>query len=73
MTFEIHIQARKADGLEIRYAEWNARAEPTLLLPGRELIPPDAGRGAWEDEGDAHVDAALPWLDGGFAHVGGGA
>ncbi|MDA0164377.1 alpha/beta hydrolase [Solirubrobacter ginsenosidimutans] len=26
------VSTRKADGLEIRYAEWNAGAEPTLLL-----------------------------------------
>lgn len=29
---EIQTLRRKADGVEIRYAEWNAGAEPTLLL-----------------------------------------
>ena len=32
MTSEIRTQTRKADGLEIRYAEANAGADPTLLL-----------------------------------------
>jgi pimeloyl-ACP methyl ester carboxylesterase len=44
MTSEIHIQTRKADGVGIRYAEWNADAEPTLLL----LSPWPESIYAWE-------------------------
>jgi pimeloyl-ACP methyl ester carboxylesterase len=44
MTSEIHIQTRKADGVEIRYAEWNADAEPALLL----LSPWPESIYAWE-------------------------
>ena len=43
-TSEIHTQTRKADGVEIRYAEWNADAEPTLLL----LSPWPESIYAWE-------------------------
>lgn len=44
MTSEIHMQTRKADGVDIRYAEWNADAEPTLLL----LSPWPESIYAWE-------------------------
>lgn len=44
MTSEIDLQTRKADGLEIRYAAWNADAEPTLLL----LSPWPESIYAWE-------------------------
>jgi pimeloyl-ACP methyl ester carboxylesterase len=44
MTSEIHMQTRKADGVEIRYAESNADAEPTMLL----LSPWPESIYAWE-------------------------
>ena len=44
MTSEIHMQTRSADGVEIRYAEWNADAQPTLLL----LSPWPESIYAWE-------------------------
>ena len=44
MTPEIQMQTRTADGLEIRYAEWNADATPTLLL----LSPWPESIYAWE-------------------------
>jgi pimeloyl-ACP methyl ester carboxylesterase len=44
MTSEIHMQTRTADGVAIRYAEWNADAEPTLLL----LSPWPESIYAWE-------------------------
>jgi pimeloyl-ACP methyl ester carboxylesterase len=44
MTSEIHMQTRTADGVEIRYAEWNRDAEPTLLL----LSPWPESIYAWE-------------------------
>ena len=44
MTSDIHTQRRRADGLEIRYAEANAGAEPTLLL----LSPWPESLFAWE-------------------------
>jgi pimeloyl-ACP methyl ester carboxylesterase len=44
MTSEFHTKTREADGLEIRYAEWNADAEPTLLL----LSPWPESIYAWE-------------------------
>jgi pimeloyl-ACP methyl ester carboxylesterase len=44
MTSEIHTQTRQADGIEIRYAECNADAEPTLLL----LSPWPESLYAWE-------------------------
>ena len=44
MTSEIQMQTRKADGVEIRYAEWNAEAEPPLLL----LSPWPESIYAWE-------------------------
>ena len=42
-------------------------------LPRNEFMPLDAGHFAWEDKADAYGDAALAWLDGGFARVGGDA
>jgi pimeloyl-ACP methyl ester carboxylesterase len=42
-------------------------------LPRSELTVLDAGHFAWEDQADAYGDAALAWLDGGFARVGGDA
>jgi pimeloyl-ACP methyl ester carboxylesterase len=44
MTSEIPMQTREADGVEIRYAQWNADAEPTLLL----LSPWPESIYAWE-------------------------
>jgi pimeloyl-ACP methyl ester carboxylesterase len=44
ITTEIHTHTRKAVGVEIRYAEWNADAEPTLLL----LSPWPESIYAWE-------------------------
>jgi pimeloyl-ACP methyl ester carboxylesterase len=44
VTPEIDMQTRSADGVEIRYAEWNADAEPTLLL----LSPWPESIYAWE-------------------------
>jgi pimeloyl-ACP methyl ester carboxylesterase len=44
MTPAINMQTRKADGVEIRYAEWNTGAEPTLLL----LSPWPESIYAWE-------------------------
>jgi pimeloyl-ACP methyl ester carboxylesterase len=44
MTSEIHMQTRKADGVELRYAEWNVDDEPTLLL----LSPWPESIYAWE-------------------------
>lgn len=44
MTSDIVTETRKADGLEIRYAEWNAGAAPTLLL----LSPWPESLYAWE-------------------------
>jgi pimeloyl-ACP methyl ester carboxylesterase len=44
VTSEIHTQTRRADGVEIRYAERNADAEPTLLL----LSPWPESIYAWE-------------------------
>lgn len=44
MTPEIYMQMRSADGVEIRYAEWNANADPTLLL----LSPWPESIYAWE-------------------------
>jgi pimeloyl-ACP methyl ester carboxylesterase len=38
-------------------------------LPRCELTVLDAGHFAWEDEADAYGDAALAWLEGGFARV----
>jgi pimeloyl-ACP methyl ester carboxylesterase len=43
----------------------------TERLPRCELTVLDAGHFAWEDQADAYGDAALAWLDGGFARVGG--
>jgi len=40
-------------------------------LPRSELTVLDAGHFAWEDQADTYGDAALAWLDGGFAGVGG--
>jgi pimeloyl-ACP methyl ester carboxylesterase len=63
---EIHLLTRKADGIDIRYAEWNAGAEPTLLL----LSPWPESLYAWEQlwprlSSAAHVIAIdLP----GFGH-----
>ena len=45
----------------------------TERLPRCELTVLDAGHFAWEDKADAYGDAALAWLDGGFAQVGGDA
>ena len=65
-TSEIQTLRRKADGVEIRYAEWNAGAEPTLLL----LSPWPESLYAWEQlwprlSSAAHVIAIdLP----GFGH-----
>ena len=65
-TSEIQTPRRKADGVEIRYAEWNAGAEPTLLL----LSPWPESLYAWEQlwprlSSAAHVIAIdLP----GFGH-----
>jgi pimeloyl-ACP methyl ester carboxylesterase len=42
-------------------------------LPRCELTVLDAGHFAWEDTADAYGDAALAWLEGGFARVGGDA
>jgi pimeloyl-ACP methyl ester carboxylesterase len=42
-------------------------------LPRCELTVLDAGHFAWEDKADAYGDAALAWLEGGFARVGGDA
>jgi pimeloyl-ACP methyl ester carboxylesterase len=42
-------------------------------LPRCELTVLDAGHFAWEDQAQAYGDAALAWLDGGFARVGGDA
>jgi pimeloyl-ACP methyl ester carboxylesterase len=44
MTSEINMQTRTADGLAIRFAEWNVRDEPTLLL----LSPWPESIYAWE-------------------------
>ncbi len=44
MKTEIHTRTRKADGIEIRYAEWNAGADTTLLL----LSPWPESIYAWE-------------------------
>ena len=44
MTSEIQMQTRSADGVEIRYAEWSADAQPTLLL----LSPWPESIYAWE-------------------------
>ena len=44
VTSDIHTQRKRADGLEIRYAEANAGAEPTLLL----LSPWPESLFAWE-------------------------
>ena len=44
MTTEIQLKTRPADGVEIRYAESNADAEPTLLL----LCPWPESLYAWE-------------------------
>ena len=44
MTSEIHMQTRKADGVELRYAEWNTKTEPILLL----LSPWPESIYAWE-------------------------
>ena len=41
-------------------------------LPRCELTVLDAGHFAWEDKAEAYGDAALAWLQGGFARVGGG-
>jgi len=66
MTAEIQTQTRMADGVEIRYAEANAGAEPTLLL----LSPWPESLYAWEQlwprlSAAAHVIAIdLP----GFGH-----
>ncbi|HEY1509481.1 MAG TPA: alpha/beta hydrolase [Solirubrobacteraceae bacterium] len=43
-TTDIHTHTRKAHGVEIRYAEWNADAGPTLLL----LSPWPESIYAWE-------------------------
>jgi pimeloyl-ACP methyl ester carboxylesterase len=43
-TTDIHTHTRKADGVEIRYAEWSAAAGPTLLL----LSPWPESIYAWE-------------------------
>jgi pimeloyl-ACP methyl ester carboxylesterase len=43
----------------------------TERLPRCELTVLDAGHFAWEDKADAYGDAALAWLAGGFARVGG--
>jgi pimeloyl-ACP methyl ester carboxylesterase len=40
-------------------------------LPCCELTVLDAGHFAWEDKADVYGDAALVWLAGGFARVGG--
>jgi hypothetical protein len=69
MTSEITMQTRKADGLAIRYAETDAPDEPTLRL----LSPWPESIYAREDKADAYGDAALAWLEGGFARVGGDA
>jgi pimeloyl-ACP methyl ester carboxylesterase len=42
-------------------------------LPRCELTVLDAGHFVWEDKADAYGDAALAWLEGGFARVGGDA
>jgi pimeloyl-ACP methyl ester carboxylesterase len=42
-------------------------------LPRCELTVLDAGHFAWEDKADAYGDAALAWLEGGFARVRGDA
>jgi pimeloyl-ACP methyl ester carboxylesterase len=44
ITTDIPTHTRQADGLEIRYAEWNADADPTLLL----LSPWPESIYAWE-------------------------
>jgi pimeloyl-ACP methyl ester carboxylesterase len=44
MTSEIHMQTRTADGLVIRFAEWNVGDDPTLLL----LSPWPESIYAWE-------------------------
>jgi pimeloyl-ACP methyl ester carboxylesterase len=44
ITTDIHTQTRKADGAEIRYAEWSADTGPTLLL----LSPWPESIYAWE-------------------------
>jgi pimeloyl-ACP methyl ester carboxylesterase len=44
ITSQINTQTRTADGVEIRFAEWNAEAEPTLLL----LSPWPESLFAWE-------------------------
>ena len=44
ITTDMHTRTRKADGVEIRYAEWNADAGPTLLL----LSPWPESIYAWE-------------------------
>ena len=44
MTSEIHMQTRKADGVALRYAEWNVDDESTLLL----LSPWPESIYAWE-------------------------
>jgi pimeloyl-ACP methyl ester carboxylesterase len=66
MSTEIEIQWRKADGVDVRYAEWNTDADPTLLL----LSPWPESLYAWEQlwprlSAAAHVLAIdLP----GFGH-----
>ena len=40
-------------------------------LPRCKVTVLDAGHFAWEDKADAYGDAALAWLEGGFARVGG--
>jgi pimeloyl-ACP methyl ester carboxylesterase len=40
-------------------------------LPRNEFIPLDAGHFAWEDAAEAYGDAALAWVGGGFARLGG--
>jgi pimeloyl-ACP methyl ester carboxylesterase len=44
VTSDIQMKTRSADGVEIRYAEWNAGAQPTLLL----LSPWPESIYAWE-------------------------